>query len=521
MVENETYFIRKVTVDVFTGSMESGRLLERNIRGFLEEQVFPIIENYLYENIDISPSDDLLIDTFSLDFRLPDVQGLDGYASASLLKKQVEDQLRPLLSQYRLAKQDTIKGTTDVRSELGSNGLPKVLEEHPENKESTSDLRFLSGNEKSFSAWLFFLEHGHVPWWATDFGRHEMEWENKLNHWVSLPRFSDRLKATLQLPTAQLRIFLQHSPSEITWLLKQIGSGVFNVAFFEGEITQLPVIQKKIILVFMLFVVLYKGQMEERQDLLKNLIRHLLVRNESKIKRESLAGVKLFLERVLDERANHEFRPLIEKTFQILDPGYAPPASIGHEAFSQEPTSQYPGLLTPSKNDMLGRGEDVFPLLDHAGLVLLHPFLSSFFRDCGILDSKGKLTDAVLAIHLLYYAATKRERPMEYELLFEKFICGWDFHAPVERDLGITPDQKEKVEYLISSLIDNWKKIKNTGTETIRTEFLQRPGKLIKEGDAFRLMMERKVQDILLEGLPYSLGVVKLPWRKELIFIEW
>jgi hypothetical protein len=35
------------------------------------------------------------------------------------------------------------------------------------------------------------------------------------------------------------------------------------------------------------------------------------------------------------------------------------------------------------------------------------------------------------------------------------------------------------------------------------------------------LIVERKAQDVLLEKLNWNISLVKFPWKKELITVEW
>ena len=75
-------------------------------------------------------------------------------------------------------------------------------------------------------------------------------------------------------------------------------------------------------------------------------------------------------------------------------------------------------------------------LIKKAGLVLLHPFLPQFFTSLGFYKKGEKcLKEAKIheAVHVLHYLATKNESPYEYELSFEKFLCGIPFHMPIQR----------------------------------------------------------------------------------------
>lgn len=159
--------------------------------------------------------------------------------------------------------------------------------------------------------------------------------------------------------------------------------------------------------------------------------------------------------------------------------------------------------------------------MECAGLILIHPFLKAFFSDCGFFDEKGNLREKELAVHSLYYLVTREEYPFDFELLFEKYLCGVPLHAPISRKIQLPDFIKEKSEELLGSLIEHWGKLKHTGKDTVRQEFINRSGKLIIDSSTDHLYVERKPQDILLDSLPWNIGLVKLPWKNSLLFIEW
>lgn len=79
----------------------------------------------------------------------------------------------------------------------------------------------------------------------------------------------------------------------------------------------------------------------------------------------------------------------------------------------------------------------------------------------------------------------------------------------------------DEAENLLSQVIKNWPALKNTGIDGLRQMFLSRNGKLIKTEQGFKLIVERKAQDILLDKLQWNISFAKLPWKKELLFVEW
>ncbi|WP_341902087.1 contractile injection system tape measure protein [Fluviicola taffensis] len=159
--------------------------------------------------------------------------------------------------------------------------------------------------------------------------------------------------------------------------------------------------------------------------------------------------------------------------------------------------------------------------VENAGLILLHPFLNPFFTEIGLLEG-DQLTDPELAVHVLHYLATGQENSREYELQFEKFLCGIPEDEPIRQELPLSKEIKEEAENLLDAVLEHWTALRSDSPELLRNEFLQREAKIIiEEFQSTRLVFERKAQDILLEKLPWNLGIVKIDWRKDLLFVEW
>lgn len=167
---------------------------------------------------------------------------------------------------------------------------------------------------------------------------------------------------------------------------------------------------------------------------------------------------------------------------------------------------------------------DTSVYIQNAGLLILHPYLSRFFTTIKFLDAAGKIkSDKIeLAIHLLHYLATKKEKQAESNLVFEKFICGYPMDKPIRKNIRLPQNLKKEAESLLESVLRNWQILKNTSTDGLRENFMKRAGKLILDDESkYRIVVERKTQDILLEKLPWNLTIVRLPWIDRLIFVEW
>lgn len=161
--------------------------------------------------------------------------------------------------------------------------------------------------------------------------------------------------------------------------------------------------------------------------------------------------------------------------------------------------------------------------IDNAGLILLHPFLPQFFTtiDFTEKDEWKDETSQHMAVKALHYLVHGEEVYDESRYPLNKILCG--LHpSDVVVDCGaLSNETKMAGEVLLSDLIDHWKQLKNTGTEAFRQTFLQRAGKLMRVDEGWLLQVEAKTVDVLLSYLPWGVGVVKLPWMKEMLYVEW
>lgn len=169
----------------------------------------------------------------------------------------------------------------------------------------------------------------------------------------------------------------------------------------------------------------------------------------------------------------------------------------------------------------LFKEEGTHLLVESAGLVILHPFLKHFFTGIGLLNEENKLTDKVLAAHVLHFVATGREHDFEQLMSFEKYLVGIDPFESIPREITISDAIKQEAENLLKAVRENWKPLQSSSSAALRETFIQRPGKLINESPNPRLVVERKTVDVLMAQLNWTISIIRLPWLDELIFVEW
>lgn len=164
-------------------------------------------------------------------------------------------------------------------------------------------------------------------------------------------------------------------------------------------------------------------------------------------------------------------------------------------------------------------GEGIY--IENAGLILLHPFLPQFFSGLNIA-AEDAIVDAGRALSLLYFLTSGQLTAPEYELVLPKLLCNIPLSAVIEADAELTDAEIEEAIALLGAVIRHWEVLKNTGIDGLRGTFLLRAGKISLRGDGdWCLQVEGKAYDILLEQLPWGIGMIKLPWMQRMLWVEW
>jgi hypothetical protein len=159
----------------------------------------------------------------------------------------------------------------------------------------------------------------------------------------------------------------------------------------------------------------------------------------------------------------------------------------------------------------------------NAGLVLLHPFFSVYFTRLGILQDNLFINhDARMrAVHLLQYLVDGAPDAPEPELVLNKLLCNIPLEDPVKPGITLTEQEKIVSAEMLTAVISHWEKLKNTSIEGLQASFLQRDGALHFKDEAWRLKVETRGYDVLLQTLPWSISLIKMPWMNDALYLEW
>ena len=158
-----------------------------------------------------------------------------------------------------------------------------------------------------------------------------------------------------------------------------------------------------------------------------------------------------------------------------------------------------------------------------AGLVLLHPFLTTLFHRTGHWDGAAFKDQEARqqAVLLAYYLATGDQQAPEYALAFPKILCGFPLEHPLPAAWELPPPALAEADVLLDNVLLRWEKLGNTSVAGLRQSFLQRGGKLTNKDGRRTLQLETAGIDVLLDYLPWNLSLVKLPWWKQMLHVEW
>ena len=489
MITNQKHIIHKVHLEIYTHRKKTAYKIKDTINVFLQQDVFPYLERYFELMERQLPSEIMQIQKLHLEVTV--AGGDDYHVFAKQIGKQVSKEIRQLA--------DTA----------------------PAKKEEVSYISIKESNVKSL---LFFLEKGLMPWWNSTNANNIFDKE-KLVEIVNTTGFSFQFRQCVQKAAVQKRLINQFSNKTIQLLLKHawLQSDIANIILSDIIIAKIQFLATDI-----------------RQQVWAAIISCLITNNVLQLKKE--------LYQIMESAQQQQLLKSITTLVFILEEIQI--AFSDTEVKVQHPTSniQHPTLIHKANKQerekdlkYLGKAaekgikipettkhrkeekkdEETSYYIENAGLILLHPFLKQFFKNCQLLGCENTFTDVALAIHLLHYIATKKEEQYENTMAFEKFLCGVPIQQSIQREKPISKELKKQVDKLLGAVLHNWKVLQNSSHDLLRYEFLQRQGKLCLDDEHPKLIVERKTQDILLDKIPWNIALCKLPWRKKIIFTDW
>lgn len=91
---------------------------------------------------------------------------------------------------------------------------------------------------------------------------------------------------------------------------------------------------------------------------------------------------------------------------------------------------------------------------------------------------------------------------------------------PLEETV-LSKSEMDQAEGLLVGMKSYWTNINNASLEAVQETFLQREGVLEFGEDSNRLSIAKTGVDVLLDSLPWSIGIIRLPWMDNSLEVNW
>jgi hypothetical protein len=124
-------------------------------------------------------------------------------------------------------------------------------------------------------------------------------------------------------------------------------------------------------------------------------------------------------------------------------------------------------------------------------------------------------------VHLLQYLVDERTDAPEPLLCLNKVLCGVPPAVPVDRAIEMTARERELCDSLLAGVIEHWTIIKQTSVAGLRETFLQREGRLDRPPTGWRLRVQRRTVDVLLDHIPWTVSTIAHSWMPEPLYVTW
>ncbi|HEX6426256.1 MAG TPA: contractile injection system tape measure protein [Niastella sp.] len=357
-------------------------------------------------------------------------------------------------------------------------------------------------------AFIYFLQHGHLPWWSPVTTHHV--WHEELEN-LLITGFGEKAKAQLlqllKQHDVQQRVLYQVPDELFIKLMVQINGGI------EKDITNLINDIKNLV-----------KDAEERKTVL-TLFRQSAMAFIYEVNSQQFAEhVYAHFVHQLSARGHLQHIPINNGKYnttalkKALEQQHAGTSGYEKEGKEIKKGKEKDNAFSIAKGASSVKQEGIY--IQNAGLVITAPFLPALFKKLALFDGDA-IRDINRAVYLVQYMASGRERVAEFELGMAKILCGIESDTPVDTHMRLTKEEKHEMNDLLASAIEYWEILKDTTPEGLRQSFLQRPGKLQFVRNEWLLQVEQKPWDVLLQHLPWNISMMKLPWMPHMLKTEW
>lgn len=361
-----------------------------------------------------------------------------------------------------------------------------------------------SEQEQEITALLYFLEFGNFPWWHRK--------RKIISAATMLEEFTGERMQSLILKLMNLqkqknietfkriteRFFNNLSANQHETIVKQTAE-LYNNPYLVKTVSTIIENREELTELFSI----------PHQKFFEQLFRRIILNNEEK------KFLQHFISSIKEESnlSNKDLKQKLQKMNSALSEGIK--------------VADIAGKDSTIKKDVFKSFDKTVEegiYITNAGLVLLLPFLPSFFQQLGFLNEQHRFVSVASqqkAVVTLYYLQCGDDDYKEWEMPFNKIACGLSPEEVFPNNTLIEEAEKEECKILMQSLVDYWDALKGASIEAVQNTFILREGKMSWKEDHWLLQVERTGVDILLDKLPWSFSTIKLPWLDHLIYTEW
>lgn len=508
-MDSEKNIIKRAIVEVYVSSSNDAFKVQNQASVFFKEKILPLIEKVV-DSLNI-PDQIIRIDKLELDFKKFDP---DTSNDQNLLElgTQIREKLTKLIEQ-------------DSQDNFSSDAF-SLVKKRPKKE----------GDEELF---IHLLKTGTLPWWAKT--EESLRLEILAEQILKQPSdsFKNELETALKLEVVRKRIAYKLNPTAIEKILKLINNKA----------------EEFIRLINAIIEFVKKSELNNLDSFNGAIYEHALL-----YKSNSVSSLRLFISELLKAKRNFVFAEnlynaceekstdsfFIDFTTNIKN-GLADVDNIFDgkikNMFTVADVKQYftisenkietKKIVQNKKSDLSNENysdDTILPevtgdyFIKNAGLILISPFLSPFFKELGLLNGNEFLSPIAVqrAVYLVHYITHGDEAIFEeHEMVLNKIICGMRVEAPLTLEFIITEKEKEEAVNLLQAVADHWPALKGTSGIGMRDAFFTRDGILEKQSNGWNLKIEKTTIDILLDKLPWGISIVKMPWNDSMIFVDW
>ncbi|NOQ72218.1 MAG: hypothetical protein GQ574_09470 [Crocinitomix sp.] len=402
--------------------------------------------------------------------------------------------------------------------------------------------------DRTLNSFVFFLETGTFPWWATLHSLKEIETyvtedlfiqksENQTAHAHALKKVLHVITANTrarkrffqQLPTA---IIIQFSEQWFGSKSKQYSAVMQWLLIIFRPIIQ----QKETTLTSYLHLAfinqLLSIQSETRQkavhEIIAGFVKEYLVITKTSFSSKQISTLKAL---VLNQEKIKQLKKAVNKPNQkeliaLVIAEIQTHQKTRSKAPITESVKKQGENKVESEKERIKEEPELFDIaaeFGYAGAVILWPMLTTFFKSRNLIEGKAFKDEAAQAkaLQLLNYLVSGFDELPEFEMPLNKILCGIPIKEVIIFDTELTEDDKTEINALLEHVITNWSVLKNTTPRGLREGFIFRKGELTEFEESWLLTVEQKGIDIIMNKLPWGYSMIKLPWMDKILQVQW